>query len=185
VLAIKKNLRVFVALRLKMKIGLLSDTHGSLDPRIIGHFSNCNEVWHAGDLGDRRVADELEAFKPLRAVFGNIDDKDLQLRYPEDLFFKCEEVSVWITHIGGAPPRYNPRIKKTLKDRQPDIFICGHSHVLLVARDPAYGGMLYLNPGAAGNQGFHQMKTILRFEISGKEIQNMEVIELGKRGLIG
>ena len=167
-----------------MKIGLLSDTHGFLDPKILEHFQACDEVWHAGDIGDADVAGRLELFKPLRAVYGNIDDKDLLLRFPEDLFFNCEEVSIWMTHIGGAPPRYNPRIKKMLQNRIPDIFICGHSHVLRVARDPAYNGMLYLNPGAAGNQGFHHTKTILRFEISGKEVRNMEVIELGRRGAI-
>lgn len=167
-----------------MKIGLISDTHGFLDPKIFGHFRGCDEVWHAGDIGDVKVADQLQSFKPLRAVYGNIDDKDLQVRFPEDLFFTCEGLSVWMTHIGGAPPRYNPRIKKILATRVPDIFICGHSHVLRVAKDPAYGGMLYLNPGAAGNQGFHHIKTLLRFEISSAEVKNMEVIELGKRGFI-
>lgn len=167
-----------------MKIGLLSDTHGSLDPKIFEHFRECDELWHAGDIGDCGVADALESFKPLRAVYGNIDAKDLQIRYPEDLNFKCEDVSVWITHIGGAPPRYNPRIKKKLLDHVPDIFICGHSHILRVAKDPAYNGMLYLNPGAAGNQGFHHMKTLMRFEVAGKEISNLEVIELGRRGLV-
>lgn len=167
-----------------MKIGLLSDTHGFLDPKIFDHFRDCNEVWHAGDIGNVKVADQLESFRPLRAVYGNIDDKDIQTRFPEDLFFLCEGLSVWMTHIGGAPPRYNPGIKKMLATRIPDIFICGHSHVLRVAKDPAFGGMLYLNPGAAGNQGFHHVKTLLRFEITNKEVKNMEVIELGKRGLI-
>ena len=168
-----------------MKIGLLSDTHGSLDPKIFEHFRHCDEVWHAGDIGDVKVADQLESFKPFRAVYGNIDDKDIQVRFPEDLFFQCEEMTVWITHIGGAPPRYNPGIRKMLNTRVPDIFICGHSHILRIAKDPAYGGMLYINPGAAGNQGFHYMKTLVRFEIMGKNIKNMEVIELGRRGLIG
>jgi len=167
-----------------MKIGLLSDTHGFLDPKILDHFRHCDEIWHAGDIGDLNITAQLEAFKPLRAVYGNIDDKDIQVRFPEDLFFQCEKRSVWITHIGGAPPRYNPRIKNMLKTRVPDIFICGHSHILRVAKDPGYGGMLYINPGAAGNQGFHPIKTIVRFEISGEEVRNMEVIELGKRGLI-
>jgi len=167
-----------------MKIGLISDTHGFLDPNVFEHFRDCDEVWHAGDIGDRKVADQLEAFKPLRAVYGNIDDKDIQVRFHEDLFFDCEELTVWMTHIGGAPPRYNPRVKKMLAERIPDIFVCGHSHVLRVGKDPAYKGMLYLNPGAAGNQGFHHMKTLLRFEVSRGEVKNMEVIELGRRGLI-
>jgi len=167
-----------------MNIGLLSDTHSYLDPTIFEHFKNCDEIWHAGDIGDRAVVDELEKFKPLRAVFGNIDDKDMQVRYPEDVWFTCEDLTIWITHIGGAPPNYNPRIKKVLKSKVPDIFICGHSHILRVKKDPNFNNMLYLNPGAAGRHGFHIMKTILRFEIVGKEIKNMEVIELGKRGAI-
>jgi len=167
-----------------MKIGLLSDTHSYLDPKILSYFSNCDEIWHAGDIGDAVVINELEKFKPLRAVFGNIDDKDMQVRFPEDLWFTCEGLTVWMTHIGGAPPNYNPRVKKILKDKVPDIFICGHSHILRVKKDPAHKNMLYLNPGAAGNHGFHPIKTILRFEIIGKEIRNMEVIELGKRGAL-
>ena len=167
-----------------MKIGLISDTHGFLDPRVFEHFRNCDEIWHGGDFGDMAVAKALEDFKPLRGVYGNIDNKDLQSRFPEDLWFICHGLNIWMTHIGGAPPRYNPRIKKLLKTRVPDIFICGHSHILRVARDPAYAGMLYINPGAAGNQGFHYMKTLVRFEIEGKEVKNLEVIELGRRGLI-
>lgn len=167
-----------------MKIGLLSDTHSYLDPKILSYFNKCDEIWHAGDIGDSAVANELEKYKPLRAVFGNIDDKDMQVRFPEDLWFICEGLTVWMTHIGGAPPNYNPRIKKILKDKVPDIFICGHSHILRVKKDAAYKNMLYLNPGAAGNHGFHPIKTILRFEIDGKEIRKMEAIELGKRGAI-
>ncbi|MEQ1587509.1 MAG: metallophosphoesterase family protein [Cyclobacteriaceae bacterium] len=167
-----------------MKIGLLSDTHSYLDQKILSYFNECDEIWHAGDIGDRMVADELEKLKPLRAVYGNIDDKDMQVRFPEDFWFTCEGLTIWMTHIGGVPPNYNPRVKKILKDKVPDIFICGHSHILRVKKDPAYKNMLYVNPGAAGNQGFHPIKTLLRFEIVGKEIRNMEVIELGKRGAI-
>lgn len=167
-----------------MKIGLLSDTHGFLDPKVFEYFRHCDEVWHAGDIGGSEVADQLESFKPLRAVHGNIDDKDIQVRFPEELSFDCDGLSVWMTHIGGAPPRYNSAVKKTLARVIPDIFVCGHSHVLRVAKDPACNGMLYLNPGAAGNQGFHHMKTLLRFEVSGREVRNMEVIELGRRGVI-
>jgi putative phosphoesterase len=168
-----------------MKIGLISDTHSYLDPKVFEHFRNCDEVWHAGDIGTMVLADELEKFKPLRAVYGNIDDKDLQVRFPEDLWMDIEGVSVWMTHIGGAPPNYNPRVKKMLKVRTPQLFICGHSHVLRIGRDGALNNMLYVNPGAAGQQGFHAMKTIVRFEVVAKEIKNMEVIELGKRGQPG
>ena len=167
-----------------MKIGLLSDTHSHLDPKVFEYFKDCDEIWHGGDIGDASVSNELEKFKPFRAVFGNIDDKEMQVRFPEDLWFSCEGLTIWMTHIGGAPPNYNPRIKKILKDRLPDIFICGHSHILRIKKDPNYKNMLYLNPGAAGNHGFHHIKTLVRFEVIGKEIKNMEVIELGKRGTI-
>jgi uncharacterized protein len=167
-----------------MKIGLLSDTHSFLDKKVFDYFSHCDEVWHAGDIGDAEVADALEKFKPMRAVFGNIDTKDMQLRFPEDLRFNCEELSVWITHIGGVPPRYNPRVNKLLKAQAPDIFICGHSHILRIMKDPALNNMLYINPGAAGNHGFHAIKTLVRFEVTGKEIRNLEVIEIGKRGAL-
>jgi uncharacterized protein len=165
-----------------MKIGLISDTHSYLDPKVFEHFRSCDEIWHAGDVGTMTLADELEKFKPLRAVYGNIDDKELQVRFPEDLWMDVEGVSVWMTHIGGAPPNYNPRVKKVLTTRVPQLFICGHSHILRVSRDAARSNMLYVNPGAAGQQGFHAMRTIVRFEIVAKEIKNMEVIELGKRG---
>ena len=167
-----------------MKIGLLSDTHSHLDPKVFEYFKECDELWHAGDIGDAVTVNELEKFKPLRAVYGNIDDQAMQVRFPEDLWFSCEGITIWMTHIGGAPPNYNPRIKKMLKDRIPDIFICGHSHILRIKKDRTYKNMLYLNPGAAGNHGFHLIKTLVRFEVIGKEIKNMEVIELGKRGAI-
>lgn len=167
-----------------MKIGLISDTHSFLDPKVLTYFNACDEVWHAGDIGDATVANELEKFKPLRAVFGNIDDKAMQARYPEDLWFTCEGLTIWMTHIGGAPPNYNPRIKKLLKEKTPDVFICGHSHILRVKKDPTYN-MLYINPGAAGNHGFHSIKTLIRFELNNKIISKLEVIELGKRGALG
>ena len=144
-----------------MKIGLISDTHSFLDPSVFSYFEACDEIWHAGDIGDKSVADALEKFKPFKAVFGNIDDAQMQARYPEDLRFNCEGLNVWITHIGGAPPNYNPLVKKMLKENTPDIFICGHSHILRVKRDEKLGGMLYVNPGAAGNHGFHAIKTII------------------------
>ena len=167
-----------------MKIGLLSDTHSHLDTKVFEYFKECDEIWHGGDIGDAFIVNELEKFKPLRAVYGNIDDQAMQVRFTEDLWFSCEGITIWMTHIGGAPPNYNPRIKKILKDRVPDIFICGHSHILRIKKDSNYKNMLYLNPGAAGNHGFHHIKTLVRFEVIGKEIKNMEVIELGKRGAI-
>ena len=165
-----------------MKIGLLSDTHSYLDPKVFDHFGGCDEIWHAGDIGDTEVINALEKFKPCRAVFGNIDDKEIRTRFPEDLRWECEGFNIWMTHIGGAPPNYNPRITKMLRSNIPDIFICGHSHILRVKKDPQYNNMLYLNPGAAGNHGFHHMKTLVRFELLKKEVKGMEVIELGKRG---
>lgn len=166
-----------------MKIGLLSDTHSFLDPKVFDYFQACDEIWHGGDFGIG-VLEQLENFKPVRAVFGNIDDLELRTRLPEDLWFTCEGLSVFMTHIGGAPPNYNPRVKKILSARIPDILICGHSHILRIKKDASYKNMLYLNPGAAGNHGFHSVKTLVRFEISGTEIKNMEVIELGKRGAL-
>ncbi len=167
-----------------MKIGLISDTHSFLDPKVFDHFKGCDEIWHAGDIGTMLLADELANFKPLKAVYGNIDDASLQVRFPEDLKFQCEGMNIWMTHIGGAPPNYNPRIKKELKNSIPDIFICGHSHICRVKKDPNYNNMLYLNPGAAGNHGFHTIKTIIRMEILNGKINSLEVIELGKRGAI-
>jgi len=167
-----------------MKIGLLSDTHSHLDPKVFDHFKDCDEIWHAGDIGDNAVADALSTFKPFLAVYGNIDDAPMRHRFPEDLWFEREGLQIWMTHIGGVPASYNPRIKQKLKEKTPDIFICGHSHILRVVKDPKHNGMLYLNPGAAGNHGFHYMKTLLRFDLQKKAINNMEVIELGKRGKI-
>lgn len=165
------------------RIGLLSDTHSFLDAKVVDSFKDCDEIWHAGDLGDG-VAEVLEKVKPFRAVFGNIDDQAIRSRFPEDLWFTCAGLTIWMTHIGGAPPNYNPRIKRILKDRVPDIFICGHSHILRVKKDPAYRNMLYINPGAAGNQGFHSIKTMIRLEISDTIVSKLEVIELGKRGTL-
>lgn len=165
------------------RIGLISDTHSYLDPKVIEHFVECDEIWHAGDIGELAVITELEKLKSVRAVFGNIDDKTIQAKYPEDLWLDLEGFSVLITHIAGAPPNYNPRLKKILKERSPDILICGHSHILKIIRDKARN-LIFINPGAAGQQGFHHMRTLVRFTIHQKEIQNMEVIELGKRGKI-
>jgi len=166
-------------------IGLLSDTHGYLDPRIFEYFANCDEIWHAGDIGSVAIIDQLEAFKPSRIVFGNIDNKEIQVRSHENLNFELEGFRIWMTHIGGAPPRYNPAVLPVLRDDTPDIFICGHSHILRVIRDKDLKNMLYINPGAAGREGFHKIRTLLRFNLHEGLITQMEVIELGKRGAIG
>lgn len=165
------------------RIGLLSDTHSYLDPQVHEHFANCDEIWHAGDIGEMSVITQLQQIKPIRAVFGNIDDKTIQTLFPEDLWMQLEGFSVLITHIAGSPPHYNPRVKKILKDQTPDILICGHSHILKIMKDKDRN-MFFINPGAAGQQGFHTMKTLVRFELHQREIKKMEVIELGKRGAI-
>ena len=164
------------------KILLLSDTHNYLDEAIRKYAAQADEIWHAGDIGSLSIADDLSAIRPLRAVFGNIDDHTVRLAWPEDLNFYCEEVKVWMTHIGGYPGHYTQRVKEGLQVHHPAIFICGHSHILRVMRDQRFN-LLYMNPGAAGIHGFHHMRTMLRFNIDGNKIENMEVIELGRRGL--
>ena len=165
------------------KIGLLSDTHGYLDPRIFEYFGKCDEIWHAGDIGDEAVSEQLNNFKALKAVYGNIDGQNIRAIHPEDQVFFCEEVKVFITHIGGYPGNYFPEAGKKILEHKPDLFICGHSHILKVMRDTKHN-LLHINPGAAGKSGFHKMRTIVRFEINGKRIENLEVIELGLRGEI-
>ncbi len=161
------------------RIGLLSDTHGYLDDAVFKHFENCDEIWHAGDFGTIELADKLAAFKPLRGVYGNIDGKELRLDYPEHLRFKCEEVDVWMTHIGGYPGKYNPSIRQEIYTNPPKLFICGHSHILKVIYDKKIN-CLHLNPGAAGKQGWHKLRTMLRFCISEEKIHTLEAIELQK-----
>ena len=165
-----------------MRIGLMSDTHGYLDEAVFKHFENCDEVWHIGDFGSMEVIEKLEAFKPLRGVYGNIDDKDIRLKFPENLRFNCEKVDVWLTHIGGYPGKYSPLVKAEITKNPPKLFISGHSHILKVQFDPKLQ-LLHLNPGAAGKQGWHQVRTLMRFEINGDKIENLEVIELGSRAL--
>ena len=167
-----------------MKIGLISDTHSYLDPQVFSYLEDCDEVWHAGDIGSLEVLEQLQQFKPLRAVWGNIDGKEIQAHCPEDQHFSCEGLRIWMTHIGGKPPRYAKGIRPRLKELQPDIFICGHSHILRIMTDEQLNHLLYLNPGAAGQQGFHSMRTLLRFDIHAGKISNMQVVELGKRGAI-
>ncbi|HMR18186.1 MAG TPA: metallophosphoesterase family protein [Sphingobacterium sp.] len=163
-----------------MKIGLLSDTHGYLDDTVFKHFDQCDEIWHAGDFGDIHVVEQLAAFKPFKGVYGNIDGKDIRHICPEHLRFSCEDVDVWITHIGGYPGKYAPPIKPAIQQNPPKLFICGHSHILKVQYDPKLD-LLHLNPGAAGKQGWHTVRTLMRFEINSDKIENMEVIELAIR----
>jgi putative phosphoesterase len=163
------------------KIGLISDTHGWLDPAVAIHFKDCDEIWHAGDFGNETIANSLKLVKPLRGVYGNIDGYDIRSEFPEMLVFKCEAVTVLMLHIGGYPPKYNPQAKKLLTDYQPHLFISGHSHILKVMYDPNRL-CLHMNPGAAGHHGWHQERTIIRFAIDGTEIKDCDVIELGKRG---
>lgn len=164
-----------------MRIGLLSDTHGWLDPRLQEHFAQCDEIWHAGDIGSLAVTDELARWKPLRAVFGNIDDRITRSAHPEHQHFTAGGVRVWMTHIGGKPPRYTPEVIGELRSNPPDLFICGHSHICSVQFDPTLD-CLFMNPGAAGRHGWHQLRTALRFTVDGGRTKALEVIELGKRG---
>ncbi|MFC3197892.1 metallophosphoesterase family protein [Parapedobacter deserti] len=163
-----------------IRIGLLADTHGHLDEAVFRHFDQCDEIWHAGDFGDIAVADTLAAFKPLRGVYGNIDGQDVRKIYPEHLRFTCEAVDVWMTHIGGYPGRYSPSIRKEINQHPPKLFICGHSHILKVMYDQKLQ-CLHLNPGAAGKQGWHKVRTLLRFSIDYNRIEGLEVVELSGR----
>ena len=162
------------------KILLISDTHGHLDPALIKHIHFADEVWHASDIGEIFLCDEIAKLKPFKAVFGNIDGQRIRKTYPEILNFKCELVTVLMIHIGSAPGKFSAGIKDLLKTHKPKLFICGHSHILKVMYDKEFE-VLYMNPGAAGVHGFHTVKTALRFEIEGAEIKNLAVIELGSR----
>ncbi len=163
------------------KILLLSDTHSYIDKQILKFVQQADEVWHAGDIGDLRVTDTLKSYKPLRAVYGNIDDANARLEFPLDNKFTVEKVTVWLTHIGGYPGKYNQRIREELQQNSPQLFICGHSHILKVQFDKKLN-ILHLNPGAAGNHGFHKVRTMIRFTIDKEQIKDMEVIELATRG---
>jgi hypothetical protein len=158
------------------KILLISDTHGHIDEKIIKYASKVDEIWHAGDIGDISVTDKLKKIKPLKAVYGNIDDHNVRSEFPLHNRFICEKVDVWITHIGGYPKRYNPKIVEELKSNPPDLFICGHSHILKVINDKELD-LLHINPGAIGKHGLHRVRTMVQFEINGRIIQNLSVIE--------
>jgi putative phosphoesterase len=164
------------------RIGLISDTQSYLDERVLHYFEDCDQIWHAGDIGSLTVSEKLASLKPFKAVFGNIDDKSIQAIYPENLIFNVEEKKILITHIGGRPDKYPTRVKELLKLEKPDIYICGHSHILMVHSDHKWNNMLFINPGAAGNEGFHKIRTIMKFDLNAGKIENMKVIELGKRG---
>ncbi|HZW62120.1 MAG TPA: metallophosphoesterase family protein [Flavobacteriaceae bacterium] len=158
------------------RILLLSDTHGYLDDAILNHVKKADEVWHAGDIGDIKVTDTLKALKPLRAVYGNIDDAKVRAEFPKNNRFMCEGVEVWITHIGGYPGRYDRQVKTELTANPPKLFICGHSHILKVMHDKTLD-LLHMNPGAVGKYGFQNVRTMLRFTIDGNKIDNLEVVE--------
>ncbi|MEW4923071.1 metallophosphoesterase family protein [Algibacter sp. 2305UL17-15] len=158
------------------KILLLSDTHSYIDDAILKHVKNADEVWHAGDIGALKVTDAIKALKPIRAVYGNIDDAEIRTEFPEHNRFMCEGVDVWMTHIGGYPGAYNMRVREAIKLNPPRLFICGHSHILKVMPDKKLN-LIHMNPGAVGKHGFHKVRTMLRFTIDGKKIDNLEVIE--------
>ena len=163
------------------KIGLISDTHGKrLEGGFIKFLNECNEIWHAGDIGNLNVIENLEMIKPVKAVYGNIDGPEIRNLWPEYLEFTCESVKVLMTHIGGRPGKYDPSILPLLKDSAPDLFICGHSHILKVEYDKRRG-FLFVNPGAAGISGFHKFRTALRFQIEGENIKEMEIYEMDRK----
>ncbi len=165
-----------------IKIGLISDTHNYLDPQVKDFFSDRDEIWHAGDFGELKIAQELNEIAPVIGVYGNIDGQDIRSIYPIHQRFEKEGVDVWITHIGGVPGRYCIPIRDEIEKNPPDLFICGHSHILKIARDQQLNKMLYMNPGAAGKHGFQIYRTIVRFAIDNKKICDIEVINLGSLG---
>ena len=162
------------------RIALISDTHNYLDPKILKYFDECDQIWHAGDIGTISITDELSKIKPVIAVYGNIDGQDVRKVHPLNQQFKCENVNVFITHIGVYPNRYSKEALDEIKKNRPQLFICGHSHILKVMYDEHFK-LLHINPGAAGNHGFHAVKTLVRFTIADEKIKDLEVIELGKR----
>ena len=158
-------------------ISLLSDTHSVLDERFIPHLKNSDEIWHAGDIGSLDVYDKLTKLSDVKAVYGNIDDHKIRIGLKSELFFKCEGVNIYMTHIGGYPGKYSKGIKEKIEKTNPNIFICGHSHILKIMNDKK-NKLLFLNPGAAGNHGIHQVKTIVKFSINNKKVMDLKIIEL-------
>jgi len=167
-----------------LKIGLISDTHSHLDPKVFEVFKEMDEIWHAGDIGIPDVAEQLKKFKPFYAVYGNIDGREIRQQYALNLELEREGLKILMTHIGGYPGHYEAKARRKIEEVKPNIFICGHSHILKVMRDEKYNNMLAINPGAAGIEGFHKVKTVLRFLLNKGKVENMEVIELGIRGAI-
>lgn len=165
------------------KIALISDSHSFIDEQTLAHLKEVDEIWHAGDIGSRLVMDALPEGKRIRAVFGNIDDLQMQQTYPEWQEFTLEGVKVLMTHIGGKPPRYATGIKTKIKESAPNLFICGHSHICKVEFDKIVN-CLYMNPGAIGQHGFHLMRTMLLFDLEAGQVKNLRVVELGKRGKV-
>lgn len=166
-----------------MKIGIISDTHGYLDPAVYKYFEHVDEIWHAGDIGQIIVLDSLENFKTTISVYGNIDGHEVRAAIPEDQIIERNGVKILITHIAGSAPKYNSRVKKLILQHQPNMLVCGHSHILKVEFDRV-NNLLFVNPGAAGKHGFHKIKTLLRLELQEGKIQNLEVVELGLRAKI-
>ena len=162
-----------------MRIGLISDTHGHLDPKVEKYFKECDEIWHIGDVGTIDIIKKLTKIKPVRGVYGNIDGQDIRKVFPKELKFTCEEVKVWLIHIGGYPNRYSKDVKDRINFNAPDLFISGHSHILKITRDPIIKNLIHMNPGAAGKEGFHKVRTIVLLEVHGKEIKNIQIVELG------
>ncbi len=163
------------------RIGIISDTHGTFDERLREFLKDVDEIWHAGDIGSLELADRIASFKPLRAVSGNIDGGVTRRVYPDFLSFECEGVSVLMTHIGGYPRRYDPRAIQRIQALRPKLFIAGHSHILKVQYDPVYD-LLAVNPGAAGEYGFHRTRTAIRFIVDGTQMRDMEVGEWPRQG---
>lgn len=165
-----------------IKVGLISDTHNWLDPQVFEYFEDRDEIWHAGDFGTLSVAEELGEIAPVVGVYGNIDGQDIRKSYPLHQRFEREGVDVWMTHIGGTLGRYCIPIREEMESNPPDLFVCGHSHILKIGRDPEKNSMLFMNPGAAGRQGFQVYRTAVRFAIAGGSLRDVEVINLGRMG---
>ena len=159
------------------KISLLSDTHSDLDERFIPHLKDSDEIWHAGDIGSLDIYDKLNEISKVKAVYGNIDNHQIRITLDSEVFFKCEGINIYMTHIGGYPGKYSKAVKEKIEKTKPDIFICGHSHILKVMNDKI-NNLLFINPGAAGNHGIHQVKTIVQFIINEKKISDLKIIEL-------
>jgi uncharacterized protein len=167
------------------KIGLISDTHSHFDPKLKEFFADVDEIWHAGDIGNWSVMEKLSEITPnIKAVFGNIDGHEIRIQTKEHLIWEVEGLKIWMTHIGGYPRHYTAAVKGMMNEVKPDIFICGHSHILRVMRDEKFNSMIVMNPGAAGVHGWHKVKTVLRFSLENKKVLHLEAIELGQRGKI-